>query len=137
MKIKGKSLLRWMGVLEIILAVGGFFLIRWILSQDLTQVDGFYASAATGSLWALMTIYGTLAVQLIAGILGVALAGNLKQSGICYVFGLLLILVQSAAYFNQSFNLQMILQNTLQLLPAALYFYGAALNQQQNKAAQK
>lgn len=137
MKIKGKALLRWMGVLEIVLAVGGFFLIRWILSQDLTAVDGFLASAAGGSLWALMTIYGTLAVQLIAGILGVALAGNLKYASICYVVGMVLILVQSAGYFTQTFNVQMFLQNTLQLLPAALYFYGAALNQQQSKAPQK
>lgn len=128
---RGKHYLRITGILEILIGVGSFALIFWILNQDIKEFVGIEFNMAEKALWSLVLIYGTAAFQILAGIVGFLLAGNVRDYKLHYFFGMTLILLGMGSIINTgSFDMASIMRNVLVLLVPSYYLFGAMKNKQ-------
>lgn len=128
MRAKGKNYLIFTGLFEIIIGVGSILLTLWILSQDISNIPVDMNLAGAG-LWELAFIYGTSAFQILAGIVALFVANKPRHYKVCYILGLILILL-AARNIVTDLNMTTILTNTIHLLGPVFYFYGATLNKQ-------
>lgn len=133
MKTDGNRFLKVTGVLEILFGVASIAMILWVLSQNPAdfQVYGFNAS---DTLWTLVLIYGTAAIQIIAGVIGLLFSNNLKKAVLCQTFGIVLIVMQISCFGRYDTNAGSIVTNIISLIVPFLYYHGAAANKRQYDA---
>lgn len=130
MNAKGKNLIVVGSVLELIGGLASLAMVLGILSADLAPFSGLIADTGAGTMvWGLVLVYATIAVQIIAGIIGLMFAAKPEKYMICYVIGLILILI-TAKNFAFGFALDKILTYVIAMVGPICYFWGAAKNKE-------
>ena len=130
MKAAGRKWLILTGFLEVLFGAASVALIIWMLNQNPADYKVFSVNAKE-TLWALILIYAIAGIQILSGLVGMVLSGNIKKAGICQFFGLLLILVQVVNYAQNDFTVSNIIYNSIALIVPAFYYYGACRNKKQ------
>ena len=120
----GTKLLRVGSVLQILLGVGSIFLARFLLGADDPGTGaGIEGETAVGILFA---TYGGYAFQILAGLLGLALAN--KKSFFTVILGVLLFIPTLITFLHTDGNIPVIVVNAVCLLIPYVYLRGAWKN---------
>lgn len=119
--MKTAKYLRIAGVLEVLLGVGSILALRlWLESGGIAAPDTV-ESAFLGLM--LPSIYGVNGFKILAGLLGLCLAG--RRSLLTAVLGVLLFLVQMLAFVQTSGNIVGCIINIVLLAIPYCYMYNA------------
>lgn len=131
MKAKGKTILRVAGFLELIFGLTLLGLMFYITSADKSTSIQLFGSDPNGrTFFELGVAWLQAGFSIIAGIVGIALAGNVKASKLCMFFGLALILIAFTNTLNAELNVQTFMKECFAYLVPALYYWGASKNRQ-------
>lgn len=131
MKAKGSSYLKVTGVLEILFGAVSIAMTLWILSQDPADFN-VYGFDVKETLWTLVLIYGTAAVQIISGLIGITFSNKLQKATLCQAFGIILIVMQISYFGRHDGGAQNVIANILGLVVPCFYYFGAVLNKRQS-----
>ena len=120
----GTKLLRIGSILQIVLGIGSIVLARFLLGADDPATGaGLEGAAAVGLLFA---TYGGYAFQILAGLLGLALAN--KKSVLTIILGVLLFIPTLITFLHTDGDIVLIVVNAVCLLIPYLYLHGAWKN---------
>lgn len=129
MKAKGKNLIVVGSILVLLGGLASLAMVLGILSADLAPFSATITSTSGTMVWSLILIYATIAVQIIAGIVGLMFASKPEKYKVCYVVGMILILI-TAKDFLIGFTMEKILAYVIAMVGPICYFLGAAQNKE-------